>query len=91
MSERLKLFVKVFEREWRKRLVLPKKDSKIESPSNEEAEPPKERPGETSPHKVELEGSEEMNLTEEELEEMELMADIGESLDEITGERYEDL
>lgn len=91
MSERLKLFVKVFDRELRKRFLLPKKNAKNESLSNNKTEPLKEKPIEASPHEVELEESEEMDLTEEELEEMELMAEIGDFLDEITGERYEDL
>jgi hypothetical protein len=68
-----------------------KENLKNESPSNNEPEPLKNGPDEAIRNEIEFEESEEMDLTEEELEEMELMAEIGEFLDEITGERYEDL
>ena len=81
MTVSLKTYVKVFEREWHKRFRLVRENG---TPF----EQPKEGPGETSPHEVEPEESEEMDLTKEELEEMELMVEIGDFLDEITGERY---
>ena len=82
MNERLRLFLKVFNREWNKRFQLVGEDGKPLGPLNEE-------PDEASPHEEEIPGQdpEEMDLTEE----SELMDEIGALLDRIAEERHEDL
>ena len=86
MSKRVERCLIQFNREWNKRFQLVREDG---TP----LEPPKEKPGETSPHEEEIPGQdpEEMDLTEEELEEMELMDEIGTLLDRIAEEPHEDL
>jgi len=83
MTRKLSLSARIFEQEWNKRFVLPKKDSKIESLSNKDVEPPKDKPSQDRLREEETKGSEEIDLTEEELQEQALAEEIGDFLDEI--------